>query len=168
MQQISQTTGPGATARAAAPTLCRAFVYLPNHMRTPERAERTVFFEAASSDRAEQYRQLASLLALTWNVPAAALLEEGVIYNLSPEPELREEHLSPGDFGLLEIGSGGRPEWPRAVTPPGGGHIPVTYARADEVDLFVSPRNSARLRKALASVEALYAAKGGLVGADAQ
>lgn len=138
--------------------ICRAFVYLPNHLRTPARAERTVYFDrpATMIHRGATYGHLAALLALVWDVPADAMLEEGVIYNLATEHELFTEHAlgdpETGDLRLLEIAWGGTD---------GIGSRHIHYQRAEHVDVFCAPRNTARLQKALAQVEALYAANGG-------
>jgi hypothetical protein len=138
--------------------LCRAFVYLPNHLRTPERAERTVFFDVPARTilRAEQYRHLAKLLALVWDAPVDAMLEEGVIYNLVAERDLLNDHamgaIETGDLRLLEIAWGGSD---------GIGPQHIHYQRREHIDILCAPRNTQRLQKALAQVEALYATKGG-------
>lgn len=135
-------------------TLCRAFVFLPNHLRdTSEwaRTERTVFFEASPRiTRGTRHEQLARLLSIAWDAPLLAMQEDGVIYNLATERELIEEwgHMSAGDLRLLEIGRGGTD---------GIGERQYHFARAADVDLFVTPRTAQRLRHALAAVERFYA-----------
>ncbi len=148
-------------------TLCRAFVSLPDPMCDRERPmqERVVFFEVPATTflRGQMWTRLATILTAAWDVPAADL--ERLAYNQSSEWELVNEQSyggpATGDLRLLETGSGG--EITRGIVPPGAAdpNCAIHYARAADIDLFVTPRTAARLQKAIAQVEALYAAKGG-------
>lgn len=129
------------------PTLFRAFVSLPAELCQRDRPlqERTVFFEAeynyAQQSNTGAARALEQLLALAWGVDTTGWCEDGLIYNLWRERELLDNAYSEGgDERLLEIGCG-----------PEG----VTYAKAADVDLFVTPRNRARLDEALNATTAL-------------
>ncbi|WP_157634152.1 hypothetical protein [Burkholderia ubonensis] len=118
--------------------LHRAAVVLPDILCEPEQVaqERIVFFEAPSSASAAAHRE--QLLSAAWCVDAHGWTEHGAIYNLFDAHELGA--AAAGELHLLEIGAG--PDR-------------VYYARAADVDLFVTPRIAARLRAQLAIVEHL-------------
>ncbi|RRH82310.1 hypothetical protein EH244_27050 [Variovorax beijingensis] len=122
-------------------TLYRVFVGLPAFMCERDRPmqERTVFFEApydyASGSNAGAAEVLEKLLTLAWGVDASGWCEEGFAYNLRRAREILDEAMGEGDSRLLEIGWGG-PER-------------ISYARAEDVDLFVTPRQNKRIRAAL-------------------
>lgn len=129
-------------------TLFRAFVSLPAELCERDRApqERTVFFEAeydyVQHSNAGAARALEQLLALAWGVDTTGWCEDGLIYNLWRERELLDNaYGEDGDERLLEIGWGGMPR--------------IHYAQRTDVDLFVTPRNRARLDAALNATAAL-------------
>ncbi|MFZ3120053.1 MAG: hypothetical protein WA159_17265 [Variovorax sp.] len=130
-------------------TLFRAFVSLPAELCQRDRPlqERTVFFEAeydyAQQSNTGAARALEQLLALAWGVDTTGWCEDGLIYNIWRDRELLDNAYgddSDGDKRLLEIGCG-----------PEG----ICYAKAADVDLFVTPRNHARLDAALNATAAL-------------
>ncbi|MBT2333595.1 hypothetical protein J7E49_06720 [Variovorax paradoxus] len=122
-------------------SLYRVFVSLPPSMcdRDRQLQERIVFFEApynyANGSTAGAAEVLEKLLTLAWGVDAAGWCEEGFAYNLRREREIVDEAMGEGDTRLLEIGWGGTPN--------------ISYAKAEDVDLFVSPLQVKRLRAAL-------------------
>ncbi|WP_124920364.1 hypothetical protein [Burkholderia stagnalis] len=121
--------------------LHRAFVALPDILCEPGQVaqERTVFFEAPSLASAATH--LEQLLAAAWGVDTRDWTERGFIYNLVDSRELVERAAgaaAAGELRLFEIGAG--PDR-------------LYYARAADVDLFVTPRVAARLRALLAIVE---------------
>ncbi|KVE22189.1 hypothetical protein WI92_22545 [Burkholderia vietnamiensis] len=129
--------------------LYRAFVALPDALCEPGQVaqERTVFFEAPTSAGAAAH--LEQLLAAAWGVDTRGWTERGCIYNLFDAHELVARAFgaaAAGELRLLEIGAG----------PDGVGPDRVYYARAADVDLFVTPRVAARLRALLAIIEHLY------------
>lgn len=106
-----------------------------------------MFFEARRI--ADAAAHLERLLAAAWCIDTQDWCEPGFIYNVRPIGELTER---PGvaatrELQLLEIGWGG-----------GVGPDNAHYARAEDVDLFVTPRVAARLRELLAIVNTFYAA----------
>lgn len=127
-------------------TLYRAFVTLPSHLCAdgrPGTQERVVFFEG-SCQHAIACTTLQRLLAIVWDVDTSYWHDDGAIYNAKPHAELLEQAAgsdADGDRRLLEVG------W--------GGDRPITWARRQDVDLFVTPRWSARLGLALNQAEAL-------------
>ncbi|KVK87617.1 hypothetical protein WJ47_12370 [Burkholderia ubonensis] len=134
--------------------LHRAFVALPDALCEPGQVaqERTVFFESPSSANAAAH--LEQLLSAAWCVDAHGWTERGCIYNVFDAHELIARAFgaaAAGELRLLEIGAG----------PDGVGPDRVYYARAADVDLFVTPRAGMRLRALLAIVEHLYEAGSG-------
>lgn len=125
--------------------LFRALVGLPDFLCQRDRPwqERIVFFEApydfgkGSNDDAA--RTLELLLGAAWGVSTEHWSEHGHIYNIRRERELLDEGLGEGDTRLLEI------SW--------GGIERIGYAKAADVDLFVTPRLRARLDAALRATE---------------
>jgi hypothetical protein len=115
-------------------TLYRAYVVLPRSM-TSGFVERAVFFEGPPG--AAAYRRLCELLALTWGVEPETW-EDGEIYNLFTESELRGHAGGADDTALFECSWGPGAE--------------VGYLGAARVDLFVSPRWRARLDRAIAAI----------------
>ncbi|WP_157636849.1 hypothetical protein [Burkholderia ubonensis] len=129
--------------------LHRAVVALPDALCEPGQvaSERIVFFEAPSPASAAAH--LEQLLAAAWGVDTRGWTEHGCIYNLFDAHELIARAFgaaAAGELRVLEIGAG----------PDGVGPDRVVYARAADVDLFVTPRVAARLRALLAIVERLY------------
>ncbi|KUZ96509.1 hypothetical protein WI40_02275 [Burkholderia ubonensis] len=87
---------------------------------------------------------LEQLLAAAWGVDTRGWTERGFIYNLFDSRELVERAVgaaAAGELRLFEIGAG--PDR-------------LYYARAADVDLFVTPRVAARLRALIAIIEQLY------------
>ena len=126
-------------------TLYRVFVGLPAFMCDRDRPmqERTVFFEApynyANGSTAGAAEVLEKLLTLAWGVDASGWCESGFAYNLCREREIIDGAMGKGDSRLLEVG------W--------GGTEGIHYAKADDIDLFVSPRQAKRVRAALLATE---------------
>ncbi len=138
--------------------LYRAVVSVPAHMAPLDRNhDRVVFFEVSGTIQPEQ--QLERILATTWCVSTAGWSEDGCIYNLSNARERLQggDSFADDDAGalrLFDIGCGG--DGPDAV-----GDDRVHYARAANVDLFVTPRVAEQLHTALTEIERLYAAEPG-------
>lgn len=135
--------------------LHRAIVSLPPRLCPDRRLqERIVFFEVQLGHHPGTY--LERLLAITWCVNTRGWLDDGLIYNF----DSARERLAGGSYGseatgelrLLEVGCGG------GFSSGAVGPEFIHYARARDVDLFVSPRVAARLRALLDDVEALYRA----------
>lgn len=124
-------------------TLYRAIVSLPNGLCEHDRPmqERIVFFEGPHDfmrrSNAGAAEVLEKLLGLAWSADTAGWCEDGYIYNITRERDVLDEGMGEGDTRLLEIGWGGTPR--------------IHYAKAEDVDLFVSPRQAKRLRAALAA-----------------
>lgn len=122
-------------------TLYRAIVSLPNGLCERDRSmqERIVFFEGPydlmQRSNAGAAEVLEKLLALAWSADTTGWCEDGYIYNITRERDVLDESMGEGDTRLLEIGWGGTPR--------------IHYAKAEDVDLFVSPRQVGRLRAAL-------------------
>lgn len=139
--------------------LHRAIVALPSCMVGADRPlqERVVFFEAPSEFAAAAH--LERLLASAWCTDTTQWAERGHIYNVEAVRErLHDERSSSfaepaaGELRLLDTGCGG--DGPGAVGPDR-----IHFARAADVDLFVTPRVAERLRALLAQIEAMYAAE---------
>lgn len=130
-------------------TLHRAIVAVPDISSTRVYAERVVFFEA-NIDKAGS--QLQQILALVWGVDTTNWCEDGSIYNVNSASELERDSWAgkiDGDgLYLFETGCGGAK---------GIGPGRIHYARAADVDCFVSPRHAKRLQRGLWIIEALYA-----------
>lgn len=129
--------------------LYRAMVSLPTFMTDSDRPlqERVVFFESDSMTGCGVY--LESLLARAWCIDTANWCEREFIYNVFSVDDLRRNSLCSGpsnDIQLFEIGAGVM----------GIGPNKIHYARAHDVDLFVSPRVARRLRDALDTIDVLY------------
>ena len=132
--------------------LYRAIVSLPERMAESNRhlQERIVFFEA--SRLTDPCSRLEKLLALAWCINTEGWCEQGCIYDIETAEDLLGSSYAAVDTGelrLLEIGAGGD----EAIGPD-----QVHYARAPEVDLFVTPRVATRLQELLTTVEAMYIA----------
>lgn len=132
-------------------SLHRATVSPPKHMVEPDQPERFVFFEAPFSTGVAEF--LEKLLAAAWCIDTSGGVEQGRLYGIRLAADLRRESAdlagSPDDMQLLEKGFGG--DDIGAVGP----HR-IHYARADVVDLFVTPLVARRLRDALDTVDLLY------------
>lgn len=122
-------------------TLYRAIVSLPKSLCERDRPmqERIVFFEGpygfTRRSKLGAAEVLEKLLALAWSTDTTGWCEDGYIYNISREREILDEAMGEGDSRLLEI------SW--------GGPERIGYARAEDVDLFVSPLQVKRLRAAM-------------------
>lgn len=101
--------------------------------------ERFVFFEEpydfVQRSNAGAAEVLEKLLALAWSADTTGWCEDGYIYNIARERNVLGQGMGEGDTRLLEIGWGGTPR--------------IHYAKAEDVDLFVSPRQLKRLRAVL-------------------
>lgn len=127
--------------------LYRAFVSLPQHMASEALDERIVFFESKTEQGVGTY--LEGLLAMVWCVDTKGWCEDGYIYNISSARELHEQSFNdgePSDLMLFETGAGG--SGIEAIGP-----NRTHYARADSVDMFVTPRVARRLRDALEAID---------------
>jgi hypothetical protein len=142
----------------ASGSLHRAIVSLPLQLcdRDSEITERIVFFECPRF-RADEAGHLERLLAAAWCIDTTNWCEDGHIYNITsahdritgdtsfsehPDVELR----------LFDTGCGG--DGPNVVGPDR-----THYARADQIDLLVSPRVAVRLQAHMATIEAMYRAE---------
>ena len=125
--------------------LFRAIVSLPDSLCQRDRPlqERIVFFEApydfTKCSNAAAAQTLELLLATAWGVSTEGWCEDGYIYNIRRERDLLEDAMGDGDRRLLEI------SW--------GGPERIGYAKAADVDLFVTPRLRTRLDAALRATE---------------
>jgi len=127
--------------------LYRAIVSLPQIMSSGALEERIVFFESKTEQGVGAY--LEELLEMVWCVDTKGWCEDGHIYNINSARELHEQSFSdgdPSDLMLFETGAGGTGI--EAIGP-----NRTHYARADVVDLFVTPRVARRLRDALEAIE---------------
>lgn len=127
--------------------LYRAIVCLPQHMASEALDERIVFFESNTEQGVGAY--LEDLLAMVWCVDTQGWCEDGYIYNINSARELHAQAFNDGelsDLMLFETGAGG--EGIEAIGP-----NRTHYARADSVDMFVTPRVARRLRDALEAIE---------------
>lgn len=134
--------------------LHRAIVSLPDALTSRDRPiqERRVFFEAPRGEHPS--RHLEKLLALAWGVDTARWAEWGYIYNVDDAYALASDSFAAGDdtgdLCLFETGCGGDI---------GIGPQRIHYARAADIDLFVTPAKAERLRSTMAYIELLYAAE---------
>lgn len=135
--------------------LHRAIVSLPERLSERDRygQDRVVFFEPPRGVHAGAH--LAQILTLAWG-----LTEDdhhaGCIYNVCAEGEVLNDYGiddSAGDMRLFATGSGGKVGGLRFGTDP----VRIHFARAADVDLFVTPRTHKRLAAALNSIEVAYA-----------
>lgn len=127
--------------------LYRAIVSLPHHMASEALDERIVFFESKTEQGVGAH--LEALLAMAWCVDTKGWCEDGFIYNINSARELHEQSFNDGersDLMLFETGAGGKGI--EAIGP-----NRTHYARADSVDMFVTPRVAKRLRDALEAIE---------------
>lgn len=128
--------------------LYRAMVCLPETLSSSLH-ERIVFFETPTL-ATQPAAHLTQLLATLWHIPPGDL--DPCIYNVYSERELLDSHaFGPADSGnlrLLETGCGGD-------VAPAVGAERIHYAAARDIDLFVSPRNTARIHAALEAIELL-------------
>lgn len=135
-------------------SLHRAIVDLPDGMTERDRPIqcRIVFFEVPAG--AHPSSHLVKVLSATWCIDAADLAERGLITNVQSAHELLRENgiEAPGDLGLFVTGAGG-PSLP-AVGPER-----LHFARTHDVDLFTTPRVTARLQELLTAIEDLYQAE---------
>jgi hypothetical protein len=135
--------------------LFRAHVSLPPEVAYSDEGappERIVFFEAPNDNEAAAY--LEDLLAKVWCIDTTGWLEGMHILYMCSIQELRAMSATTGvenDLQLFELGTGGPDiEIVRDSQ--------ISYARANQVDLYVSPRVALRLRDALDTIEAMYLA----------
>lgn len=156
MEEIAcnPTSGRLEFAPCAKGSLHRAIVSVPSGMIKPggSYSERIVFFEAPDSERA--WERLEKLHSLAWCSDASGWCENGTIYNVESIDQLLGRGLSSeevADLRVFEMGCGDE-------TLGVGPHC-VHYARASDVDLYVSPPVGARLRELLAARELMYEAK---------
>ena len=127
--------------------LYRAIVSLPQHMASEGLDERIVFFESNTEQGVGAY--LEGLLAMVWCVETKGWCEDGYIYNINSARQLHEQSFNdgePSDLMLFETGGGGNGI--EAIGP-----NRTHYARANSVDMFVTPRVARRLRDALEAIE---------------
>lgn len=131
-------------------SLHRAVVAVPDPSALRPYAERQVFFEVHTS--VSPCAHLAKVLALVWGIETAHWCEHGGIYNIRSASEMARDcwagTADSDGLYLFEIGAGGEN---------GVGPGRVHYARAADVDCFVSPLLASRLQRVLWIVEALYA-----------
>jgi hypothetical protein len=135
--------------------LFRAIVSLPPELAGGKtlRPERIVFFEAPDDNTADTY--LEELLAKMWGIDTTGWVESYFIHSVFSVAELRcmaTSSAPANDLQLFELGNGGHES--TVIT---SEHI--RYARSSQVDLFVSPQVSIRLRDALDTIDALYMTK---------
>jgi hypothetical protein len=135
--------------------LFRAIVNVPPELASDNTLspQRIVFFEAQDDDAADTH--LEELLAKMWGVDTTGWIESYFIHSVYSVAELRcmSSSAAPAnDLQLFEMGTGGNEG--TVVS-----HDQIRYARSDQVDLFVSPRVSVRLRDAMDTIDAMYLAK---------
>jgi hypothetical protein len=130
--------------------LYRAVVAVPDKLAAGERYdERIVFFQSPTD--ADAANVIEDLLALAWGVDTYGWCEHGSIYNVTSAPDLaKQSDASQADTDYLYLL---KTSWGPTV---GVGTSGIGYARDHQVDLFVTPRHTKRLRAALARVEAKY------------
>lgn len=127
--------------------LYRAIVSLPQCMASEALDERIVFFESKTEQGVGAF--LEGLLSMVWCVDTKGWCEDGHIYNINSARELHEQsfnNVGPSDLMLFETGAGGNGI--EAIGP-----NRTHYARADAVDMFVTPRVARRLRDALEAID---------------
>ena len=131
-------------------SLHRAVVAVPDPSALRPYAERIVFFEVHTS--VSPCAHLESVLALVWGIETAHWCEDGGIYNIRSASEMARDcwagAADSDGLYLFEIGAGGED---------GLGPGRVHYARAADIDCFVSPLLASRLQQVLWTVEALHA-----------
>lgn len=129
--------------------LFRALVLVPGEITSGDCSfeERTVFFEADIHQ--EPGNALATLLQHAWGINSCNWNAHSWISQIISCAELRlmTSSLDKGlELHVLEWSRGGRT--PDAIGPHG-----IYYARASEIDLFVTPKVAARLAELIAEVE---------------
>lgn len=132
--------------------LYRAVVSLPQNMTERDRPlqERIVFFEVLGS-KSDLGTHLEKLLASAWCIDTNGWCESGYIYNIHSVQDMYQYAFgdeTTGELRVFETGCGGED---------GVGHNRIHYARAGDVDLFVTPRMAARLHELLDMIDTLYA-----------
>lgn len=129
--------------------LHRAIVSMPQSPSSRTYAERVVFFEAPN--RAQAAGHLEKLLSIVWGMDTTDWCSVGNIYNVDAKDELEQncysEKADDDNLYLFEIGCGGSN---------GIGPNHIHYARATDVDFFVTPRHAQCLQHAVWIIEALY------------
>jgi hypothetical protein len=133
-------------------TLYRATVCVDDVLgeSADEAHERVVFFEAPPLVHPGLH--IEKLLAAAWCIEYADWLERGQIYGVESGQSLLASSygaVDTGELRLFEIGAGGEPD--EAIGPDR-----IRYARAHEIDLFVTPRATARLLQHISTIEAMY------------
>jgi hypothetical protein len=117
-----------------------------------EPQERFVFFEVPPL--VDPGLHIEKLLTAAWCIECADWLERGQIYGVETGQSLLASSygaVDTGELSLFEIGAGGGPD--EAIGPDR-----IRYARAHEIDLFVSPRVASRLQQHISTIEAMYVA----------
>lgn len=133
--------------------LFRARVCLPVEMieEYEPLMDRMAFFEAPSADQSALI--IEALIAAAWCLDTKGWVAEGQIYGIQPVANIRSRSYIPGpasDLQIFEDGLGG--DINQAIGPER-----IRYARARDVDLFVSPPVANRLHDALDAIEDLFA-----------
>jgi len=134
-------------------TLHRAIVTISGRLCTQGRSvqERIVFFEAPCEGLQSTFREacyvLERLLHAAWNVDTAGWCELGTVWDIKAHHELLARGTSSGDLRLLELGWSG-------VSP--------VFAKAENVDAFVTPRWRLKLDAAWRRLEDLQQQPGSL------
>ena len=117
--------------------------------------ERHVFFERDALDEREPAVVLRDLLATVWGIDTSDWLDRGLICNVRSAKEQIETwsvgDSTPEDWRLFECGFGS------AFL--GVGPELVHYCRADEFDVYTSPKIAARLRIISNEIETAYRGK---------
>lgn len=138
--------------------LHRAIVSLPLRLcdRGREITERIVFFECPRF-MADEAVHLERLLAAAWCIDTTDWCQDGYIYNITSAHDRITGNASFSEhpdveLRLFDTGCGG--DGPSAVGPDR-----THYARADQIDLLVSPRVAVRLQEHMATIEAMYKAE---------
>lgn len=141
------------TALMGVGQLHRAIVDLPDSLAQPDRPlqARIIFFESPGDKPARDH--LVQILSSAWCIDASELARRGMI-SVSSAAEIlhQRDHGAAGDLALFVIGSGGD-------SLPAVGLERLHYARAHDVDLFTTPRLTARLQETLRLIEDLYEAE---------
>ncbi|WP_321959279.1 hypothetical protein [Burkholderia cenocepacia] len=130
--------------------LYRAFVVLPAALCRAGRTydERTVLFEVPAG--IDEAVHLERLLEVAWSADTRGWTDGCSIYNIISAAELLASKPGPSsELRLLDVGGG----------VDGVGPAKAYYARAVDVDLFVTPPVAERLHELLSIVEHLYEAQ---------
>lgn len=134
--------------------LHRAIVDLPDSLAQPDRPlqSRIIFFESPGDRPARE--RLVQILSTAWCIDASELARRGMITSVLSAAEMlhHREHNATGDLVYFVTGSGGE-------SVPAVGPERLHFARAHDVDLFTTPRLTARLQETLRLIEDLYEAE---------